>query len=103
MHYGGLCAGEALSDVWKDAVMGMRTVMILTCDVCGREVKGNEWTRLFYPTLVHHLNDWGTETGKEVRMLELDACDSCLDKMATLEINEGRLFKREFKWREVSE
>jgi len=79
--------------------MGRRTVEILTCDVCGREVKGNEWTRLFYPTLVHHLNDWGTETGKEVRMLELDACDSCIDKMATLEIESEYGQDRKPRWR----
>ena len=84
-------------------MMGKRTVEIFTCDVCGREVKEDEWTRLRYPTLVHHLNEWGTETGKEVEMLELDACDSCLDKMATLEIDESYYRKREFKWREVSE
>ena len=83
--------------------MGRRTVEIITCDVCGREVKESEWTRIFYPTLVHHLNNCGIETGKEVEMLQLDVCDSCLDKMATLEINERHHYKREFKWREVSE
>ena len=83
--------------------MGRRTVEIFTCDVCGSEVKESEWTRLHYPTLVHHLNNCGIETGKEVEMLQLDACYSCLDKMATLEINERHHYKREFKWREVSE
>jgi hypothetical protein len=84
-------------------VMGRRTVEILTCDICGREVKGNEWTSICYPTLVHHLDDWGTEKRREIAMLKIDACDSCLDKMATLETDEGYHFKREFKWREVSE
>jgi hypothetical protein len=84
-------------------VMGKRTVEIFTCDVCGMEVKESEWTSLHYPTLVHHLDEWGIETDKEVKMLKIDACDSCLDKMATLETDEGYHFKRELKWREVSE
>ena len=83
--------------------MGKRTVEIFTCDVCGRLVKEDEWTRLRYPTLVHHLNELGTEKRREVMMLEIDACDFCLDKMATLETNESYHCKRELKWREVSE
>lgn len=84
--------------------MGRRTIEILTCDVCGREVKKNEWTHLSYPTLAHYLNEWGTEICKEVKMLELDACDSCLDKMAVLEIDSERGREGKPRWRnEASE
>lgn len=79
--------------------MGMRTVKIFTCDVCGREIKEDEWKRLHYPTLVHHLDEYGCRTGKEVMILEFDACDSCLDKMATLEIESGYGQDRKPRWR----
>lgn len=79
--------------------MGRRTVEIFTCDVCGREIKEDEWTRLHYPTLVHYLNEYGSRTGKEVRFLEFDACDSCLDKMATLEIESGYGQDSKPRWR----
>jgi hypothetical protein len=84
--------------------MGRRTVEIFICDVCGRTIKEGEWTRLHYPTLVHYLNEYGTETGKEVRMLELDACESCLDKMAVLETVSGYGQESKPRWRnEASE